>query len=263
LDWFREDPAQPRKQFDPAELRRLGEDMLAHGQYRPVGARPDGTVIYGGRQLRAARLVGIKELEVKVYDGPLSPTDVAVMQWCENELRASLSDPEKSDFCAELLRREPGLSQKELAARLRVSEATVCHLMAVFRCLPAVEAAYRGGRLSRADVYALSKCGSDREQHELLAARLAGQLTSGQAVGRRARRSRNGNDSGGAAVRVSRVTIPLASSGTTVGVSGSGLGMDQVVEALAETLKEARRASDAGYDVKTWQSMMRDKARGG
>jgi hypothetical protein len=35
-----------------------------------------------------------------------------------------------------------------------------------------------------------------------------------------------------------------------------------VVELLTETLKEARKAAEQ-YDVKTFQSMMRDKAKAG
>jgi ParB family transcriptional regulator, chromosome partitioning protein len=257
VDWLREDPNQPRKHFDSGELRRLGEDMLAHGQYRPVGARPDGTVIYGGRQLRAAKLVGMTELEVKIFDGPLSATDVGVMQWCENELRSSLSDPEKSDFCAGLLRLNPDWSQKTLAARLQVSEATVTHLLAVFKCVPAVQDAYRGGRLSRSDVYGMSKA-SEREQHELLAARLAGQLKNGQDVHRRARQSRNGN--GQPAVRVGRIKCPLP-SGAVVQVSGEGISLDDAIEAAQEWLKKARKASEMGWDCTTFERACRDEAR--
>ncbi len=49
--------------------------------------------------------------------------------------------------------------------------------------------------------------------------------------------------------------------GASVVISGNDLSMSDVVELLAETLKEARKAAEQ-YDVKTWQAMMRDKARG-
>jgi hypothetical protein len=38
--------------------------------------------------------------------------------------------------------------------------------------------------------------------------------------------------------------------------------MAEVVDLLNETLKEARKAVDQ-YDVRTWQSMMKDKAKAG
>jgi ParB family chromosome partitioning protein len=46
----------------------------------------------------------------------------------------------------------------------------------------------------------------------------------------------------------------------TVVLSGKELSMAEVVDLLAETLKEARKAADQ-FDVKTWQSMMKDKAK--
>jgi hypothetical protein len=49
--------------------------------------------------------------------------------------------------------------------------------------------------------------------------------------------------------------------GAMVVITGTDLGMSEVVELLTETLKEARKAAEQ-YDVKTFQSMMRDKARG-
>ena len=56
-----------------------------------------------------------------------------------------------------------------------------------------------------------------------------------------------------------KVAIAM-SGGAKVVVSGNELGMAEVVELLSETLKEARKAADQ-YDVKTFQSMMRDKAK--
>jgi hypothetical protein len=50
--------------------------------------------------------------------------------------------------------------------------------------------------------------------------------------------------------------------GASVVISGNDLSMSDVVELLAETLKEARKAAEQ-YDVKTFQSMMRDKSKAG
>ncbi len=51
LSWFKPDPNQPRKSFDDeAELRALGESMKSIGQLQPVVAKPDGTLLCGGRR---------------------------------------------------------------------------------------------------------------------------------------------------------------------------------------------------------------------
>ena len=44
-------------------------------------------------------------------------------------------------------------------------------------------------------------------------------------------------------------------------LSGKDLDMSAVVELLADCLKEARKAAEQ-YDVKTFQAMMHDRARG-
>ena len=48
--------------------------------------------------------------------------------------------------------------------------------------------------------------------------------------------------------------------GATVVLSGPGLGIAGVVDLLAKALKEARKAAER-YDVKTFQSMMKDRAK--
>ena len=59
-------------------------------------------------------------------------------------------------------------------------------------------------------------------------------------------------------MKLSRVKIAMPQA--TVVISGKELSMAEVVDLLADTLKEARRAADQ-FDVKTWQSMMKDKAK--
>jgi ParB family transcriptional regulator, chromosome partitioning protein len=60
-------------------------------------------------------------------------------------------------------------------------------------------------------------------------------------------------------VKVDRVKIAMP-KGATVVVSGTELGMAEVVELLGETLKEARKAVET-FDVSTWIKMMKDKSK--
>jgi len=90
----------------------------------------------------------------------------------------------------------------------------------------------------------------------LLALKLSG--ASRDRLEQAGRNSRNG--SSGQAVRLSRVKIAMP-QGASVVISRKDLSMAEVVELLTETLKEAKRAAEQ-FDVKTWQAMMRDKARG-
>ena len=62
-----------------------------------------------------------------------------------------------------------------------------------------------------------------------------------------------------AEVKLKRVAI-VTPQGAKVVVSGNQLGIAQLIEVLAETLREARKASTQ-YDVRTFVSMMRDRAK--
>ena len=54
LAFFKPDPSQPRKHFTQSDLSSLGASMKALGQLQPVGAKPDGTLLWGERRYRAA-----------------------------------------------------------------------------------------------------------------------------------------------------------------------------------------------------------------
>src|SRR5579859_2306413 len=89
------DTNQPRKQFDPDDLRALGESMQAHGQLQPIGIRADGTILWGERRWRAAQLVGIKELSVIITDRAMSDSEIRQIQLAENVHRSDLTAYEK------------------------------------------------------------------------------------------------------------------------------------------------------------------------
>ena len=105
------------------------------------------------------------------------------------------------------------------------------------------------------DCYAASKLPED-EQAGLLALKLSG--ASRDTIERAGRQKRATT---APTVRLSRVKIAMP-QGASVVVSGGDLGMSEVVELLSETLKEARRAAEQ-YDVKTFQSMMKDRSKAG
>jgi hypothetical protein len=60
---------------------------------------------------------------------------------------------------------------------------------------------------------------------------------------------------------MSRIRIAMP-RGMSVVVSGKDLGMSELVELLAQTLAAARKAAEQ-YDLKTFQSMMKDRSKAG
>ena len=49
--------------------------------------------------------------------------------------------------------------------------------------------------------------------------------------------------------------------GVSVSVTGKDVSLDDLIEALGDAQKEARKAREQKLDVKTWQRVMRDKSR--
>jgi ParB family chromosome partitioning protein len=255
LSFFKTDPNQPRKQFTEADLRSLGASLKSLGQLQPVGAKADGTLLWGERRYRAAQLVGLAELSVIITDRKLSDSEIRLIQLTENMHRADLTGYEKWLGCSELMSMNPQWQLKDLAADLHLDPSMVTRLLSPSKCIPAWQEALKAGKVGISDCYAASKL-EEQEQAELLALKLRG--ASRDAIEQAGRRNRT---KAAPAVRLSRVKIAMP-QGASVVISGNDLSMADVVELLTETLKEARKAAEQ-YDVKTFQSMMKDKAKAG
>lgn len=254
LSFFKTDPNQPRKHFTEAELRSLGASMQALGQLQPVGAKPDGTLLWGERRFRAAQLVGLKELSVIITDRPLSDSDIRLIQLTENMLRADLAGHEKWLACAELMRMNPHWQMKDLAEQLHLDPSMAPRLLSPSKCIPAWQEALKEGAVGISDCYAASKL-PESEQAGLLALKLGG--ASRDALERQGRKQRA---TSAPAVRARKIKCQLG-SGVSVVVSGADMTLDEMIESLLEAAKAAKKARDQGLNVATFQRVMRDRAR--
>ena len=251
LSWFK--TANIRRHFDEGELRLLGES-LKQRQIHPVIARPDGTLIDGERRLRAARLAGLESLDVIVTDEELTADQATEIQLVSAFHRASLTGWEQFEGLRALQAAHPQWKQQDLADRLHISPKMVRIIASVADCIPEVQEALKERRIGISDCYALAPHPA-AEQAALLARKRSG--ASRDELARERRRRRGGPT---ADVRVNKITCRLA-SGVTITVSGEALGLDEMIDALAEAQKEARRGRDQNLDARTWQAVMRDRAR--
>lgn len=254
LNWFKTAP-QVRRHFEEADLRQLGESLKVK-QLQPVLARTDGTLLAGERRLRAATLAGLTDLQVIISDEPLSETQIKVLQLTENLHRADLRDSEKWRACEELLRLNPGWSNKDLAAHLKLGESTVTKYLAPSRCCPAVQQALETGQIGVTAVYEISRVPAE-QQPDLLRLKLAG--TSRDGLAEHVRKQKRDLTS---QVRVRRIACPLP-SGISIVASGEELSLDDLIEALGDAQKEAKRAREQGLDAKTFSAVMKDKSKKG
>jgi ParB family transcriptional regulator, chromosome partitioning protein len=251
LDWFRVEP-QVRKQFDQSELQQLGES-LAVRQLQPVLARPDGILLAGERRYRAAKLVGLAGLLTVISDEPLSDSEMRVVQLTENLHRASLTAHEQWQACQELLALNPSWRGKELGEHLKLSAATITRLLSPSACIAPAQQALAAGRIGITDCYALSRLPADA-QDEVLALMLSKEARS--TIERRIRQCHQVSP----AVRTGRVKCSLP-SGVSIVVTGEALSLDDLIDALAEAQREARRAREQSLDVRTFAAVLRDKSQ--
>jgi ParB/RepB/Spo0J family partition protein len=254
LAWWKPDPKQVRKDADAEQDRQLTESIKVHGILQPPGALPDGTGVYGHRRVRCGLAAGLKETLFSILDRPTSESEVRILQLSENIQRQDITDAEVYLAVKELLALNPTWQRLDVAEKINKSASMATRILSVDNLIPAAREAFLAGAFRFSKAYAISKAATDQEQHEMLAAVLSG--TSRNEVEHQGRKRRNGPTT---SVRLSRVRIAMPTG--MVVISGNELSMSEVVELLAEPLKEARKAGEQ-YDVKTFQSMMRDIAKG-
>ena len=171
LAWFKVNP-QVRKFFNEEDLRRLGES-LRQKQLQPVLCQPDGTLIAGERRFRAAKLVGLATLEVKIAEEQLSENQIKLWQLTENMLREDLTGFEKWTGCYELMCMNPSWHMKDLAEALKLDPSSITRLLSPSNCIVAAQKALEEGKIGISDCYAISKL-PEKEQASLLALKLSG-----------------------------------------------------------------------------------------
>jgi ParB/RepB/Spo0J family partition protein len=248
--------AQVRKTFDEEELRRLGENIKRFCLLQPLLVRKDGVHLAGERRYRAMLLMGIREAQIIVTEKVLSDSEVRLIQLTENMHRADLSGHEKWQACAELMCMNPSWQMKDLAEHVHLEPSMVTRLLSPSRCTEAWQEALAMGQVGISDCYAASKL-DPQEQAQLLALKLSG--ASRDAIEQAGRKRRN--STGTQAVKVSRIKCPVPGNGATVVVSGEAMSLEEMIEAITELLREARKANEKGLDARTFERVCRDLAK--
>jgi ParB family chromosome partitioning protein len=246
---------QVRKTFPPeAELRSLARSVRKR-QIHPCIILPDDTILDGECRWRGLMLEDPEfELDVIVVDRELGPAEVCELQLISAMHSTTLSAFDQALAVKGWTEQNPGTTAKELAEKIDRDASMLTRLNALWKTVPAVVKAAEEGKIGPKAWYQISLL-PQSDQAGLLDLHLAG-----APVGQIAEFCRKQRTNETSAVKVNRVKIAMQEA--TLVISGKELSMAEVVELLSDTLKEARRAAEL-YDVKTWVSMMRDKAKAG
>lgn len=249
-------PSQPRSRIDEDYILRLGKNMLAHGQKVPViGFFRGGRFILcdGGCRLEAAKRVGMKELIALDMGKEPSSGELMLMQALIDLHKQHLPPIDRARLFRSI-RKEQGCSARQVAETLHVSEGYISRTLALLDLPEDLQAQVNDGTLDASRAYLLSQ-ESDPERQRQLAAEATS--ISRDELARRVRRQKSQSTP---QVRAKRIACPLP-SGVSVAVSGSDLSLDDIIEALGDAQKAARKAREQNLDVKTWARVMRDKSR--
>jgi ParB family transcriptional regulator, chromosome partitioning protein len=243
-----------RTVLNEEELRQLGESLKIR-QIHPIVMRTDRLVIDGERRVRAGLLVGLKELLAIITDEELTANQITTIQFVSAFHRADLTGYEKWQAMLAIKAAEPNATNKELADRLGIDPKMVKVLLSPSACPPAAQEGLRAGTLGISDCYELSKNPLD-QQDGLLALKLGG--ASRDELARHGRSRRNGNTA--PSVRVPKLKVCMT-SGVVITIAGGDLSLEDAAKELSEAAAQMRRAEKDGFTAKTFQNVMRDKAK--
>ncbi|HMB03890.1 MAG TPA: ParB/RepB/Spo0J family partition protein [Isosphaeraceae bacterium] len=174
------DPNQPRTEFDPDALDRLAQSLRERGQLQPIRVRWDDAtsryvVVVGERRWRAAQLAGLEMLACIVVTGEPSPDDLLEDQLIENCLREDLKPIEQARAFKSLLATR-NLSQRQLAERLQIGQATIAKALALLGLPETIQASVDAGEIGPDAAYQLTRIADPDEQAKLAREAAEGRL---------------------------------------------------------------------------------------
>lgn len=164
LDQLVPSPLQPRKEFEPEQLRELMESIREHGIIQPLIARQVAgklELIAGERRFRASRELGLKEAPVIIREA--SDRDVLEMALIENLQREDLNPIEEAR-AYERLSREFQMRQEDIAQRVGKNRATVANAIRLLDLPADVQDMVAGGRISTGHAKVLLSLKSEPDQ---------------------------------------------------------------------------------------------------
>lgn len=165
---IRPNPAQPRCAFDPAALSALAESIRCHGMLQPLTVRRTAQgyeLVAGERRLRAARMVGLREVPCLVLR--VEAEESSILALVENLQRSDLHYLEEAAAIARLIS-EYGLSQEQAAQKLGCSQSAVANKLRLLRLSDECAALLRQNDLTERHARALLRLSDEQARLDAL-----------------------------------------------------------------------------------------------
>ncbi len=165
------DPDQPRKTFDPEELRSLAKSLKTEGQLQPIlvwwNEKVGKWVILDGeRRWRAAQMAGLPKIKAEFLDKDLSENDIRTRQLIANLLREDLDDIELAKACRERMQAN-GWNAKQLATALHLSNAKISRILPLLNLSEDIQQKIKDGKIGSSVGYEISRLEDPEAQRKL------------------------------------------------------------------------------------------------
>ena len=171
-------PHQPRRQFEPEELRELGESIRLYGILQPLTVRKTGPTTFelvaGERRLRAAVLAGMENVPCILLN--VDAEQSGLLALVENLQRKDLDFIEEAEGLRSLIR-SYGMSQEEAARCISKSQSAVANKLRILKLPPDVLEKLRSAGYTERHARALLRLQEPEAQRKALEATIAGDLT--------------------------------------------------------------------------------------
>ena len=171
-------PHQPRRQFEPEELRELGESIRLYGILQPLTVRKTGPTTFelvaGERRLRAAVLAGMENVPCILLN--VDAEQSGLLALVENLQRKDLDFIEEAEGLRSLIR-SYGMSQEEAARCISKSQSAVANKLRILKLPPDVLEKLRSAGYTERHARALLRLEEPEAQRKALEAIIAGDLT--------------------------------------------------------------------------------------
>jgi ParB family transcriptional regulator, chromosome partitioning protein len=243
------DPNQPRKEFEPESLHQLADSLKERGQLQPIRVRWDAAmeswvIIAGERRWKAAAQAGLAAITAVEATKPLTEDEILEEQLIENCVREDLKPIEQARAYKALIDSR-GISQRQLAEKLRIAQATVAKSLALLSLPQEIQASVDASEIGPTEAYQLSRIDNPEEQAVMAREVKAGRLNRDD-IEQRTRMPRKGR--GGTRSKAKKVTTRTfkTAGGPRVTVEfKKGLDPSSVIAALREALGRVEQEMDA------------------
>lgn len=148
LSRVRPNPFQPRREFDPAQLKELEASLKSSGLLQPISVRRHGDsfeIIAGERRVRAATNLGWTEISATVRD--FDDRTMLVLALVENLQRTNLNPLEEARGYRRLID-EFNLTHQQVADAVGKDRTTVTNLVRILGLPDPVQQMVEAGKLS-------------------------------------------------------------------------------------------------------------------